>query len=283
MVTLKNDFLEVRIAEQGAELKSLKSNGKEYIWVSDPDVWQFSCPLLFPICGGLKGDKYVLDGREYALKKHGFARRKLFTAESQSEDSAVFLLSSDSETKSSYPFDFELRVTYTLIDKTVKIDYSVKNIGDTPMYFNIGSHEGYYAPDGIEEFDIVFPQAETLNSTVLDGVMLTNDTIPIINNSSVLPLKEDYFEVDALVFTELKSRSLTLQSRNDSRSVRVDFPDDKYLLLWQVHGAPFICVEPWNGIPDRVGSSYDITEKEGITELSAHSEFRHTHSITVVK
>ena len=283
MIALNNEFLEVKIAEQGAELKSILFNGTQYIWHGDPEVWGFSCPLLFPICGGLKDDKYVYNGKQYSLQKHGFARKKTFVLEKKSDSEAVFLLKSDAETINSYPFKFELRVIFSLSEKSVKIDYLLKNLEDTPMYFNIGSHEGYFAPDGVDDFDIIFPLKETLSTTVLDGNMLTDNTVPVIENSSVLPLKEDYFKVDALVFTDIKSRSLILKNRKTEHSVKIDFPDDKYLLLWQKYGAPFICVEPWNGIPDTVGSGSDITQKFGITKLAGNGEFTHTHSITIIK
>lgn len=283
MITLNNGYLTVKINETGAEIKSILYSDAEYIWEGRPEVWNGSCPLLFPICGGLKDDKYVLDGKEYKLEKHGFARKKTFTVESHSVDCATFLLCADESTKKSFPFDFELRIVYTLVEKTVKINYSVKNSGDDTMYFNIGSHEGYYTPEGIEDYDVIFPEKETLTSTVLYGNLLSDQCQPIIKDSNVLPLYDKYFIVDALVFTDLKSRSAILRNRKTGRAVKVDFPDDKYFLLWHKHGAPYICLEPWNGIPDRVNSSYNISEKEGITALKGKCEYKHTHSITVVE
>ena len=282
MITLKNEFLTVGISEFGAEIKSIVFNDSEYIWEGKPEVWGASCPLLFPICGGLKDDKYVLNGNEYTLEKHGFARKKTFIVETESETGATFLLCADEATMKSFPFDFELRITYTLIEKSVKIDYSVINKSNDTMYFNIGSHEGYYTPEGIEDYDVIFPENETLSSSVLYGNLLSGQKQPIIKDSSVLPLYDKYFIVDALVFTDLKSRSAILRNRKTGKAVKVDFPDDKYFLLWHKHGAPYICLEPWNGMPDRVGSNYNIAEKEGVTALDANCEYNHTHTITII-
>ena len=63
----------------------------------------------------------------------------------------------------------------------------------------------------------------------------------------------------------------------------MDFPQDDYFLLWHKPNSPYMCVEPWNGVQDIVGSSYDITEKEGITSLDSGKEFKYTHSITIVE
>ena len=79
MITIKNEFITASINELGAELRSLIANGKEYIWEGKPEVWAGACPLMFPICGGLKDDKYIFEGKEYTLEKHGYARFKTFS------------------------------------------------------------------------------------------------------------------------------------------------------------------------------------------------------------
>lgn len=283
MVTIKNEYITAKINELGAELKSLVFGETEYIWEGRSEVWAGSCPLLFPICSGLKEDKYTFNGKEYTLQKHGYARFKTFEVESMTGSSVVFLHKSDIDTKQSFPFDYELRVIYTLAEKTLKIDYAVKNLTDGTMYFSIGSHEGYYTPEGIEDYDVIFPQNETLNAYVLYGNLLSNQQLPIIKDSNVLPLYDKYFTIDALVFKDLKSKSATLRNRKTGKAVRVDFPDDKYFLLWHKPNSPYICLEPWSGISDIVGSSYDITEKEGIIPLEGKSEYNHTHSVTIIE
>ena len=283
MIILKNEYVTAKINEVGAELKSLVYNDAEYIWEGRKEVWAGSCPLMFPICGGLKDDKYIFEGKEYTLEKHGYARFKTFEVESASDTSAVLLHRSDDETKAKFPFDYELRVSYALEGKTLKIDCSVKNLTDGNMYFNIGSHEGYYTPEGIEDYDVLFPENETLDATVLYGYLLSNQKLPIIKEQNYLPLYDKYFTIDALVFEGLKSRAATLRNRKTGRALRVDFPDADYFLLWHKPNSPYICLEPWNGIPDKVGSSFELTEKEGITVLESNAEYNYTHSITVLE
>ena len=151
------------------------------------------------------------------------------------------------------------------------------------MYFSIGSHEGYYTPEGIEDYDVWFPQNETLNASVLYGNLLSNQQLPIIKDQNFLPLYDKYFTIDALVFKDLKSKSATLRNRKTGKAVRVDFPDAKYFLLWHKPNAPYMCLEPWAGIPDIADSSYDIKEKEGIIALESGGEYKNTHTITVIE
>ena len=279
MIILKNEKLEVKIAEFGAEIKSVLKDGVEYLWNSAPEIWGKSAPLMFPICGGLKDNKYIFEGKEYYLPKHGFAQTKMFTVESQDDTSAVFLLKDDEKTRESYPFSFELRVIYTLLEDSIKIGYEVKNLDNKTMYFNLGSHEAYYTPEGIEDYDIIFPEKETLTASYLYGSQLAYNGYTVLKDSNVLPLYEKYFAIDALVFTEIKSRSATLRNRKTGRSVTVDFPDASYFLLWHKSGAPYMCLEPWGGIPDYHDSNYDITTKPGITMLGSGKTYNCSHTI----
>lgn len=282
MITIKNDYLTAKINEVGAELKSLVCNDIQYIWTGDERFWAGSAPLLFPICSGLKDDEYYLDGKKYTLQKHGYARFCKFEVENQVEDSVTFLLCSNEESLKQFPFRYELRVTYTLENKTLKVKYDVKNLSDDTMYFSIGAHEGYYCPEGIEEYDVILPEAETLYSTVLEGNVLGDNKVRIIENSDRIALKYDYFAVDALVFKDMKARSAVLKNRNNGKAVKVTFEGCDYFLLWTKPDAPYICLEPWCGISDNKDTDKNFKTKEGIRQIAAGGNFVNEHSIEVL-
>ena len=63
-VLIKNSELRVEISSLGAELRSVKRQGVEYLWQGDPAVWADRAPVLFPICGSLKEGKYEYQGRD---------------------------------------------------------------------------------------------------------------------------------------------------------------------------------------------------------------------------
>ena len=117
MIELKNQISTVLISEMGAELHSFVSGGREYIWQRNPDIWNNSSPILFPVCGSLRDDEIIINGKNYSLPKHGFAKISLFEVEYADDTSVTFLLKSSAETKEVYPYDFEFRVIYTLLGK----------------------------------------------------------------------------------------------------------------------------------------------------------------------
>ncbi len=282
MITLKNEFIKVEINELGAELKSLFCQGNEYIWEGRAEVWRSSAPIMFPICGGLRDDRYTFEGKEYTLPKHGYAKTTMFEVESLTDKEVTLLHRSNEQTKENYPFDYEFRVKYSLSEKSLKTEYEVKNLTDGKMYFSVGAHEGYYTPEGIEDYDVIFPEEETLSSYVLYGNLLSDQKLPIIKESRVLPLYDKYFTIDALVFKDLKSRSAILRNRKTARALRVDFPEADYFLLWHKPGAPYICLEPWCGVQQPVNSSSELVEKEGIIPLEPNALYTMTHTITVI-
>ena len=74
METLSNSILTVQIAEHGAELQSIKKDGKEYLWQGDAKFWGRRSPVLFPIVGRVWNNKYRHAGNTYEIGQHGFAR-----------------------------------------------------------------------------------------------------------------------------------------------------------------------------------------------------------------
>ncbi|MCQ2387832.1 MAG: hypothetical protein MJ066_05260, partial [Clostridia bacterium] len=89
-IVIKNGDIVATIETLGAQLRSLKKGDKEYIWCGDPAFWKDSCPVLFPVAGGLKEDKYILDGKEYYQRKHGFAKKQEFSVFDKKESVQKF-------------------------------------------------------------------------------------------------------------------------------------------------------------------------------------------------
>ena len=286
LITIKNESIKVEISTKGAELRSAQKDGKEYIWNGDPDVWAGRAPVLFPICGGLKGDKFVFEGKEYSVIKHGYARMSEFVVESHDVDRVVFLLESDDESKKMYPFDYEFRVCYFLDGESLNVEYNVTNTAENgEMYFSFGGHEGYMCPEGIEEYSLVFDKTERLTTNVLHGNLLSDEYEVLGESITEFPLKYDYFKVDALTFLNLKSRRVSLVHKDGNRQVDIDFEGHDYMFVWTMAGknGKYICIEPWCGVPDFEGSSFDFTQKKGINKLGAGETFSRVHKITLRK
>jgi len=279
-VTLQNEWLTVTLSTLGAEMQSIKdAGGVERLWQGDPQFWASRAPILFPIAGGLKEDCYYLEGNRYEMPKHGYVRKLEWQLESTTDTQAVFLMT---EKAPGFPFEYELRACYTLDTNSIRVDYRVANRDKCAFCFGIGAHEGYATPGGIEGYNIVFDEAETLANHVLHGNLIAREPVVMGQNVKELALKYDYFAVDALVFTSVKSRGVTLTSHRDGAKIRVDYPQHDVLMLWTRPGAEYICIEPWTNAPDYVDSDMHIEHKAGCLRLEPGQEVERCHVITVL-
>ena len=72
---------------------------------------------------------------------------------------------------------------------------------------------------------------------------------------------------------------MSILHKHSRKKITVEFDKANYFLLWTKPRANYICLEPWNGVQDMVGSGYDITEKEGIIKLGAGKDYTSIHTI----
>lgn len=282
ITTISNTILTAKIKHIGAELCSLKDNSNtEYIWDGNPEFWGKHSPILFPIVGTLKDNSYHYNDTEYHLSRHGFAREMCFNLIDKQENSATFSLTSSDETLEKYPFDFKLYLIYTLEDKSLKIEYKVINKGLSKMPFSIGAHPAFDLPNDFENYSLEFEKEEPLEFYLLEDGLISNTTDKIQLDKKQLHLNRKLFENDALVFKQIKSKSITILE-NSKPIIKVNYKDFPDLGIWTPTNAPFICIEPWFGYSDTVDVFGDLFEKEGIQVLDSNETFKSQFSIEIL-
>lgn len=275
-----NGVLTATINPLGAEMTSLKDNNREYIWEGDAKFWAKRSPVLFPIVGCLKNSTYIHEGKMYALNRHGFARDNIFSLENQTEDSVLYVLKANDDTRVMYPFDFELLIKYTLTGPTLQVDYTIRNNGSINMPFSIGGHPAFALQEELNKYSLKFEKEEELVSRQLLESLLTDSRVKHTTTNATLPLNYSLFENDALVFTELQSRSVELLE-DDKPLLKVIFKKMPHLGIWTKKDAPFICIEPWHGYADKADCTGNIYEKEGIITLPPGKEFKAGYTIEI--
>lgn len=147
MKTLKNTALTLNISLHGAELTSIRDSfGREFLWQADPAFWKRHSPVLFPIVGSLWNKHFRVNGREYEMGQHGFARDMDFRLVSEREDEMWFELKSSPETLAKYPYKFTLRIGYRLEANKIHVMWEVSGDDSQTMWFQIGAHPAFYLP-----------------------------------------------------------------------------------------------------------------------------------------
>lgn len=289
---LKNDKAFVRFDTLGGGIVSIQdSKGLEYLWQGDPEYWSGQAPVMFPICGSLRDKKaYVGDGLTCNMERHGLVRKLEFTYAGQTEDTITFSICSNEELKSRFPYDFELQITYILKEKTLTTSYKVINLNPVPMPYFIGGHPGFNCPlqpgEDFEDYVIEFEQPETAlcpESVPATGLVNVDNRLALLDGESVLPLKHSYFSVDALIFDQLKSRSVKLVNPATGKGVRMAFSGFDYFILWSSpNNGPFAALEPWTGISTCNDESDVFEEKRGVKILAPNQSEILSFDITIM-
>jgi galactose mutarotase-like enzyme len=286
-LTLENEKISIAVRSLGAELSSLfhKSKGTQYLWQGDPHYWSGQAPLLFPVVGGLRDDRYQYGNKTYTLPKHGFARRKKFEFQGGKSEQLSLLLRSDHETRSVYPFDFELWIKYSIEGYTLHAQASVINTSARDdMFFSFGFHPAFNVPlasqTRFEDYFLAFNKDNTAYSYRLKDALVSDESAVAFTEGR-LELSHGLFENDALIFRGLQSDEIILQSRLTDRLLKFNFENYPYFGIWTKPGAPFLCLEPWHGIADHISHNSRLETKDGIMRLHAGNEWRCSFSVTI--
>ncbi len=286
--SLKNEALSLEVALHGAEIKSLKknSNGYEYMWQADSKYWGRTSPVLFPIVGNYKEKTSIYNGKSYQLSQHGFARDMDFVLESSTENSLTFLLKDSPETLEKYPFHFELRIKYTLNERSLVVNWEVKNTNSETMYFSIGGHPAFNCD--LSKSYLKIKDAEVLNCAVLNSKgELSSKVVNIPLENNLLPLDSSLFDDDALIAENNQSREIILgtdaENGKGTDLLKVSFKAPVFG-IWSPAGknAPFVCIEPWYGRADRETFNQHLEEREWGNSLAPAETFEAEYTIEVL-
>ena len=287
--TIKNNMIEVVISDHGAEVQSVKGahTGEEYMWQADPEIWGRHAPVLFPIVGRLKNDEYKYQGKTYHMGQHGFARDCDFEVENHTQESITFLLKDNEKTREMYPFKFEFRVNYNLMNNLLEENFSVVNKSDETMIFGVGGHPGFNLPvnNGEEKEDYYFDMHPSIARVKipLKGAYLDWNNRSLASTDSFIGLSDELFKDDALIY-ELHGHDNKVSLRTDKSKFHINVwtRNAPYVGIWSQYPntANYVCIEPWWGIADREDADGELERKYGMNHLEPGKEYQAGFSIT---
>ena len=248
--TLTNGILEVTVDSMGGSMTSIKYRGEERQWQGGK-AWAGRDVVIFPIVG--HAGEYEAQGTTYAPKSHGVARYAEFALCEKGEEKLVLSLSSNDITRATYPYDFDLYVSYTLSGNSLTVGYFVRSQGGI-IPFYVGGHPGMKAPGG--EAVIEFENEE-------DPVLY-----PIESASAVKLRGLKRFVANKQFFKECKTFQLGGLSggkifADTADGYRYAYKSDcPVWAFWSNENeGDYICVEPWWGINDFPAAPREITLK----------------------
>ena len=282
MVELSNQYLTVNLHPKGAEIISIKGKKDQlnYMWRRDTSQWANSAPILFPIVGAIKNDTCRIDGKEYHMTQHGFARHNEFEIKNQSQTEVTFTLVSNDEIIKQYPFLFELNVTYKLVENTLTCFINVKNKDHQTIYFQVGGHPAFACPfmenESSNDYYVEFAEYETRNQKVIDVAKrgMSHVQLPFFDHEKRFFVRQQLFNNDAIVIKDFKSENISIKSLNHQKSIVFHMQGFDHVGLWTAkHVGGLLAIEPWIGHADYVDFDGEFKEKESCVALDTDKEF----------
>lgn len=303
MKSISNSKLTIKVKEHGAELASIVSGGREYLWQADESFWKRHSPVLFPIVGAVWNGEYRSHGNTYKMGQHGFARDMDFCLVKETDAELRYRLVSSEETKQKYPYDFCLEIGYQIVDNRIKVIWHVENTGNETMAFQIGAHPAFFWPmltddqiaggvgmmtEALAETDErgffrLEAKGKTLPiSVITEGGCVGKESQIATDDEGFLPLDIETFNNDALIFENSQVTKVTLCRQDKSPYLSLEFASP-LVGLWSPpkKRAPFVCIEPWYGRTDSVGFSGTYEEKAWMQTLEAGECFDVSYDIVI--
>ena len=295
IISISSNSLTASIDTMGAQLMSLRKGESEYLWQGDSNWWPRRAPILFPIVGVLKDGEAESAEGTISLARHGLARLNQFEVVEQSASSVTLQLKSTEETREAYPYDFELKLIFSVAGDTLTQTYEVTNPANVVLPFTLGAHPAFNIPiPGVEaasldQYHLLFTRSWTSYGPSITDEGLCDYTTPqkLIVNSDTLPLSWELIDREKTITLEdVPDRRITLaanvEASSEAHGIQMDFEGFDYLGIWSAApGCPFVALEPWCGIADTVDCDGIFEHKPGIISLEPEQSITKTLSVKV--
>lgn len=292
MQIIENDQFKAEIDEHGAQLTHLfnKSEGFDYIW--NDDLWPKHAPVLFPAIGRSEKDAYFYNNQEYKMPQHGFVADQDFKVEKNTGNCLILSLTDNEITRKYYPFAFKLTIVFSLNMTGITFKFNVENIDSKALSFSLGSHPAFNVPingEGtFDDYQIDFePSGLTLKQFEIvktpnpyrDGKIIKLSAA----NGSHINLNHEMFENGLIIIENDGIQGVLLSSSKTKHSIYLSLDDFRYVCLWTKEGAnaPFLCIEPFAGLPDIAGHEVELMDKEANTQLQPGQKKAFEYMITL--
>ncbi len=268
----------------------LNNDQINYFWHPEEKT-QFIDSICFPLLGSLPENKYELEEKEYSMEMHGFAKSMNFNIIERSKIHIIYEIRHNDNTFHQYPYQFSLRVKYSIEETTLKTEYIVKNCDSKRMYFSIGGHPTFNCPivndnkmESFEDYYVEFENPESIQNIVKSYGPINVIEKFLSSDGKILRLDNSMFTKGCFCFHPIKSRYITLKSDKNSRSITMYIDNATHFQLWSVPNKGIISLEPWCGsitsLPSKPIDSI-WKERPGTISIVPEEEFVFTYAISI--
>lgn len=288
MITVENEYLKVAANDLlGGSLTSIfdKKRKEELQYQPVEGSWSGQDVVIFPFVARLTDQTYMVNGKEYSMKNHGLARYNGFKVIRKEEDLAELEFSSNEATLKEYPYEFILRVIYSLEGSSLKVTYKVINPSDQEIVFGLGGHPAVKIDEDenneIAGNYVLFPKGTKTKLMALDPTFSF-----IVGEEEEKPLerldvnRKTFIERGTLMYKVDQLNECSLVRKN-GRNIKYEFSNIDYLAVWtNPKKGDYLCIEPWTSLPDYLDADKEFKNKKTLKHLEAKKTFEMSYKIS---
>ena len=204
--------------------------------------------------------KIDINGKIKLCKKKGF----------KTEEEAI-----ESYNKYKKEFEEELKKFHITVDKDITIREYLTHWFDNIYSERIESKTkmvGLYILNSL-----ILPNIEYDIKVSLTTKEYLDD---ILEKRKILKLSKDTFLKDAIIFKNLSSTKVSLNSYSNGKILDFCFKDFPFLAFWSKVNAPFVCIEPWYTTADNYDNcEVNYCNKENMLHLKVGEKFNCGYTI----
>jgi galactose mutarotase-like enzyme len=282
ILTDEENGLRIIISRLGAELISLARKNRAGAWTGflhrDNDItvpakgWANHATVMGYYLHRLKDGRSLYRGQEIKGGTHSFLRSKEWQRVESETNSVTYRITRKDFSKSDYPLDVSLDLTYKIDNETVSTLFHFTNHEpELTAHVEFGLHPGF-AATSFDSFRFEMPAGRYRRHFSPDNY-LSGETEEIDFAGGEMPFPRDRLSGSFILeLVDVPKREFVYRDPPSGRELIVDLGQVPFLTLWS-DGGPFLCVEPCWGLTDH-HAQRPFEEKAGIQIIPAGGELR---------
>ena len=218
------------LPQRGALISHLQFDGKDILYFDHTTLDDPKGKIRggIPLCWPVAGPGVLLPNALFPVPQHGICRRASFATKYQSSDRLELLLEADENTRSVFPFDFELGYVIELTPKGIYCRLTTQNTDSSAFPISSGWHPYFLCPQETKsDLKVTLSGFQSLDN-------LSDFDYGIASPGS-----------GRVVFDIPSTGRIALEFS----------PMMRHLQFWTLAGSDFVCIEPFMNPPRTFGSA----------------------------
>lgn len=239
--------------ERGGILTEYHVDGQDVFYLNKESLYdrkqniRGGNPILFPMAGQLTNGSYEWGGKAYQMPNHGLVRQMPWDVVAivcdKTYASITLQCTSNENTLQSFPFSFQVGMTYRLTKEKVTIEQIYSNLSDQAMPVYPGFHPYFHMQD----------QQVSIQTNAKTYDDYNDDAMHPFDGTLQMKGKQD-----AVVLNDTTEPCMVIRFNDQKNLVIEKDPAFSYTVVWVQEGKDFVCIEPWTAKKDEYNRKEEL-------------------------